>query len=151
MAVSSVLILGAQLEAIAMSPPPSIKEQDESEVGVVVHPQHDPARYMGTLVEALSILGKVEDAVKVCVRWGGERVCICVYVHVCTVCVSAYMGIDECMCVGVGVAILWDLSLCTCNVLHAHTHTHTYTHTHTHTHTHTGNSGSYGEGAISGD
>lgn len=54
----------AQLEAIAMSPPPSIKEQDESEVGVVVHPQHDPARYMGTLVEALSILGKVEDAVK---------------------------------------------------------------------------------------
>ena len=87
MAVSSVLILGAQLEAIAMSPPPSIKEQDESEVGVVVHPQHDPARYMGTLVEALSILGKVEDAVKVCVRWGGGRGCVYVFMCMCVQCV----------------------------------------------------------------
>ncbi|KAL5471350.1 hypothetical protein EMCRGX_G029456 [Ephydatia muelleri] len=54
----------AQMEISAMSPPP-IKEQDESgEAGVDADPQLDPARYVGTLVEALSILGKVEDAVK---------------------------------------------------------------------------------------
>ena len=57
-----------------MSPPP-IKEQDESgEAGVDADPQLDPARYVGTLVEALSILGKVEDAVKVCCC-----VCVCVW------------------------------------------------------------------------
>ena len=47
-------------------PPPSIKEQDEDKVHEDVDPQQDSGHYMGTLVEALSILLKVEDAVKVC-------------------------------------------------------------------------------------
>ena len=55
-----------------MSPPP-IKEQNEKELPEDADPQQDSGYYMGTLVEALSTLLKVEDAVKVC---SGEVVII---------------------------------------------------------------------------
>ena len=54
---------------------------------LVADPEADSAHYMAILVECLNLLGKIPEAVKVCMC-----VCACVCVHVCVrMCVCAHV------------------------------------------------------------